>query len=94
MIIPSIFAAVQSVVWPNARAMASAWVSLPLTAFGLGAGPPLVGWAADFRTPEHGDIALRSALLAAMPRFGWAPCHLPWASLSLREEIGVRSIDR
>ncbi len=94
MIIPPIFAAVQSVVWPNARAMASAWVSLLLTAFGLGLGPPLVGWAADVWTAEYGDGALRPALLAAMPCFGWAAAHLLWASRSLADEIGARSMDR
>lgn len=88
MIIPPIFAAVQSVVWPNARAMASAWVSLLLTAFGLGIGPPLVGWAADLWTADHGDGAIRYALLVAMPCFGWAAGHLLWAARSLRQEIG------
>ena len=47
MVIGPIFAAIQTVARPNVRAMASAWVSLLLTALGLGVGPPLVGMAAD-----------------------------------------------
>lgn len=94
MIIPPIFSAVQSVVWPNVRAMASAWVSLLLTAFGLGLGPPLVGWATDQGTAEYGPGAIRHALVGAMLCFGWAAGHLVWAGRSLPREIREATAQR
>lgn len=87
MVIGPIFAAVQSVVWPNVRAVAAAWVSLLLTAFGLGLGPPLVGLATDLATANHGPDAIRYALTGSVLCFGWAAGHLVWAGRSLDREI-------
>jgi MFS family permease len=87
MVIPPIFAAVQSVVWPNVRSVAAAGVSLLLTAFGLGVGPPLVGLATDLGTTSHGVDAIRYAMVGSVLCFGWAAGHLLRASRTLDLEI-------
>ena len=87
MVIGPIFAAVQSVVSPNVRAMAAAWVSLLLTAFGLGIGPPVVGWLADLGATSYGVHSLRYALGGAVLCLGWASIHLLWAARSLEGEL-------
>jgi len=93
MVIGPIFAAVQSVVWPNVRSVAAAWVSLLLTAFGLGVGPPLVGLATDLGAAAHGTGAIRYALTGSVLCFGWAAGHLLWAARSLDREIRAARVE-
>ena len=87
MVIGPIFAAIQTVARPNVRAMASAWVSLLLTALGLGVGPPLVGLVADLGAETHGAGAIRFGLLGAVLCFGWAAIHLGFAARALEPEV-------
>jgi MFS family permease len=87
MVIGPIFTAVQSAVWPNVRAVAAAWISLLLTAFGLGIGPPIVGWATDLGGAAYGADSLRYALAGAVVCFGWAAIHLLLAARSLASEM-------
>jgi MFS family permease len=87
MVIGPVFTAVQSAVWPNVRAVAAAWISLLLTAFGLGIGPPIVGWATDLGAATHGPDALRYALAGAVLCFGWAAIHLLLAARCLAAEM-------
>lgn len=93
MVIGPIFAAVQSVVWPNVRAVAAAWVSLLLTAFGLGIGPPLVGLATDLGTAAYGSGSIRYALAGSILFFGWAAVHLLWAARTLDQEIRAARVE-
>lgn len=93
MIIGPIFAAIQTVARPNVRAMASAWVSLLLTALGLGIGPPLVGLVADFGAEKHGAGAIRFGLMGAVLCFGWAAIHLWLAARSLEHEVRAARSD-
>ena len=94
MVIGPVFAAVQSVAAPPVRSMAAAALSLLLTAFGLGIGPPLVGMLSDLGGSELGVGALRRALAGAMLCFAWSAVHLVMAARTIRTDLERASAGR
>lgn len=58
-----VYAAVQSIVPPQMRAMAAAVLLLVLNLIGLGFGPTFIGFLSDMLTPRYGAEALRMAML-------------------------------
>lgn len=82
-----VYTAVQSIAPPNTRALASAILSLLLTALGLGVGPPVVGLLTDLGTTAYGADSIRYALTAATFCFVGAVVHWLLAARSLKDEL-------
>jgi len=81
------FAAVQGLVSPTMRAMASAVFLFILNLIGLGLGPPLMGALSDILASSVGDQSLRYALLVGCLFNIWAAFHYYIASKTISAEL-------
>jgi len=79
------FAAVQSLVNPNARSFAAAGALFAINGIGMASGAFLVGFLSDTLAPHFGKNALRLALLIAiLPRL-WSAFHYARAASAIRK---------
>jgi predicted MFS family arabinose efflux permease len=76
-------AAVQEVVPPNTRALASSLLMLFLNLVGLGLGPLAVGVASDMLQPTFGGQSLQYAMILTVPAFLWSALHFAIAGRHL-----------
>ena len=82
------FAMTQSLVRPDARALAAAILLFIINAIGLGLGPLLVGAFSDALAPRFGVEAIRwASLVTTVVVTVWAPAHFTLGARSLREGL-------
>jgi len=84
-----LFAATQTLVPSNMRAMAMALIYFFCNLFGMGLGPLAVGALSDALRPYLGQESLRYALLAFCPGYFWCAWHLWKASRTVTDDIPV-----
>jgi MFS family permease len=89
-----IFAAIQTLVPANMRAMAIAIVYLCSNLIGMGLGPLAAGALSEALHPHLGVQSLRYALLIFCPGYLWAAWHLWRASTTVQQDLrNVREAD-
>jgi predicted MFS family arabinose efflux permease len=82
------FAVTQSLVRPDARALAAAILLFVINAVGLGLGPLFVGALSDALAPCLGVDAIRwASLITAAGATAWAAAHFAIAARTLREDL-------
>jgi predicted MFS family arabinose efflux permease len=81
-----LFAATQTLVPPNMRAMSIALMYFFCNLIGMGLGPLAVGALSDAMRPRLGEESLRYSLLVFSPGYFWCAWHLWRASRSLVPE--------
>jgi predicted MFS family arabinose efflux permease len=87
-----LFAAVQSVVAPRMRALASAVTMFSAAVFGIGAGPFVVGVLSDIMNPWAGEQSLRYALVIATVFFLFPIAHFLLGTKTLvRDQEAARA---
>lgn len=84
-----LFAATQTLVPPNMRAMSIAIVLFFSNLIGLGFGPLLAGALSDALRHEFGEESLRYALLAMCPGYFWCTWHLWRASRTVLVDVAA-----
>lgn len=82
-----IFAAIQSLVPENMRAMAIAIVLFCSNLIGMGLGPLFAGALSDALRPEFAQQSLRFALLCLCPGYIWCGWHLWRASTTVQGDL-------
>jgi MFS family permease len=85
-----LFATIQSLVPPSARAMAMTLVLFLGNLIGLGLGPLLAGFLSELLRPSAGSDSLRYALLALSPGYLLAAWYLWRASKTVLEDLAAR----
>ncbi|MEM9530838.1 MAG: MFS transporter [Pseudomonadota bacterium] len=89
---PATFSAIQGLVPPRMRAMASAVLLLVTNLIGGGLGTTLVGLFSDLLTPRFGDEALRFSLLGVAVGFSvLATLSYFVASMTIRQELAAQN---
>jgi MFS family permease len=87
-----LFAAIQTLVPQNMRAVSIALVLLCTNLVGLGLGPLAAGALSDLFRPWVGEESLRYALLALCPGYLWAGWHLWRASRSVLRDLEAAQV--
>jgi predicted MFS family arabinose efflux permease len=85
------FAMTQSLVRPDARALAAAILLFIINAVGLGLGPWFVGALSDALEPRYGAEAIRwASLVTTVAATFWASAHYALGARTLREDLAAR----
>lgn len=87
VVIGPMFAATQTLVPPQMRAMSIAIVLFFSNLFGLGFGPLTAGALSDALHPLFGEQSLRIALLVMCPGYFWCAWHLWRASRTISDTL-------
>jgi predicted MFS family arabinose efflux permease len=82
-----LFAMVQSVVTPRARALASAVTMFAASVVGIGGGPFVTGVLSDLLEPRFGEQSLRYALMIMVLFMVWPIFHFWRASKTITRDI-------